>query len=258
MSLPSYTDPNLVPSRLDEPASLAYSVAALNAAWPEDLERLAAGLAARCSGVEYEVVAVANDSEAVAVAIERLAADDPRVRGISFTQHVGFGGGRNAAIVQSRGKVVVVADTSVEPAGDMLTPLGEALADPSVGLAGRWGLITDDLRHFHEETAGEVDAMQAYLMAFRREDARKVGLFDPKYKFYRNADIEYSMHWRAAGYRIVAVDLPAVRHEHREWDALTEDQRAKKSRDNFARFLRAWGDRTDLLTGRLAPGTHAD
>lgn len=254
--LASFPDHNLVPSLLGEPATVRFSVVTLNAGWPDDLERLVRSLARHCRALDYEVVAAANASGEVASAIERLAAGDPRVRGIHFSQHVGFGGGRNAGIGQSRGEVVVVADTSVEATGDFLTPLGEALADPSIGVAGPWGLVSDDLRHFHEETEGDVDAMQAYCFAFRRSDVAAVGLLDPKFAFYRNADIDYSMRWRNGGFRIVAVAVPLVRHAHREWESLTEDQRVKKSRDTFARFLRSWGDRRDLLTGRLPPGTH--
>jgi cysteinyl-tRNA synthetase len=91
-------------------------------------------------------------------------------------------------------------------------------------------------------------------MAFRREDVTAGLLFDPKFKFYRNADIDFSLRWRAAGHRLVAAALPLERHTHREWAALGEQERERKSRDNFARLLRSWRDRTDLLTGR-APQT---
>ncbi|MGH2704588.1 MAG: glycosyltransferase family 2 protein [Actinomycetota bacterium] len=258
MGILTAADPNLVPSLLDQPPALRFSVVALSAGWPEDLRRLTGSLERHCSNVDYEVVAVSNASDALATEIERLAAADPRVGGICFSQHVGFGGGVNAGIHQSRGEVVVVADTSIEATGDLFTPLGAALADPEVGIAGPWGLLSPDLRHFDEETTGDVDAMQAYCMAFRRTDVAEVGLLEAKFKFYRNADIEYSLRWRSFGFRISALPLPVRRHAHREWDALGEEQRRKRSRDNFARFLRAWGDRTDLLTGRAPPHVHDD
>ena len=97
---------------------------------------------------------------------------------------------------------------------------------------------------------GEVDALQAYWLAFRRSDVRPELLFDPKFTFYRNADIDFSLRWRAAGHRLVAAPLPLERHTHREWEALGDIERDRKSRDNFARVLRSWRDRTDLLTGR--------
>lgn len=247
--LHTFSDPNHVPSLLQEPATCDVSVLTLCGGWPEDLRRLATGLASGSPGVDYELLAAANASPEVEAAIRDLAAD-ARVRGLSFSQHVGFGGGRNAGILQARGRVVVVADTSVEPTGDALTPLVERLADPAVGLAGAWGLVSSDLRSFEEVREGEVDALQAYWIAFRRSDVTPDLLFDPKFTFYRNADIDLSLRWRDAGFRLEAMTLPLVRHTHRDWEALGPEERERKSRDNFARLLRRWRDRSDLLIGR--------
>lgn len=244
----TFADPNMVPSLLEEPATRRFSILTLNSGWPEDLVRLVGSLRTHCAAVDYEVIAVANASPEVEESAEAQSREDKRFRCIVFTQNVGFGGGRNAAILQSRGEYLVVADTSIEATGDFLSPIAHALDDPSVGLVGRWGLTSSDLRHFHESTDGECDAIEAYCMGFRRADVAEVGLFDPKYKFYRNADIDWSLRWRDAGHRLMAIDLPLQRHTHREWDSLSEDQREKKSRDNFARLLRTWRDRTDLLT----------
>lgn len=246
-TLPTFADPNLVPSLLDEIPTKRFSIITLDSGWPEDLERLTSSLAKHCAKIDYELLAVANDSAEVAQMIARLASQDPRVRGLAFSQNVGFAGGRNAGILQSRGEVLVIADTSITATGDLLTSIHDALRDSSVGLAGKWGLVSPDLRHFHEITDGDCDAMQAYCMGFRRNDATSVGLFDPKYKFYRNADIDWSMRWRDKGFRILALDLPIERGVHREWESLSPDQRDRKSKDNFARFLRTWRDRTDLL-----------
>jgi len=79
-------------------------------------------------------------------------------------------------------------------------------------MAGVWGLLSADLRSFEEATAGEVDALQAYWLAFRRSDVRSELLFDPKFTFYRNADIDFSLRWRAAGHRLVAAPLTLERH----------------------------------------------
>lgn len=249
-SLPTFADPNVVPSLLEDRPSRRFSILTLNSGWPEDLERLTKSLDLHCGNLDYEVVAVSNHSEEVDALVSRLSQEDERVRGLAFSQHVGFGGGCNAAILQSGGEYLVVADTSIEATGDFLTPIAASLEDPQVGIAGKWGLTSTDLRHFHEATGGECDAIEAYCMGFRRANVKAVGLFDTKYKFYRNADIDWSMQWRNQGYRLVAIDLPLERHAHREWESLTPDQREKKSRDNFARFLRTWRDRTDLLTGR--------
>ena len=240
-----FTDPNAVPSLLSAPARVAFSIVTFGDGWPEDFVRLANGLSAHCAHLDYELVAVSNASDDLRAAAEHVGA-----RVVDFKQRIGFGAGRNAGILQALGEVVVIADTSIEPVGDFLSPLGAALADRSIGMAGAWGLVTDDMRSFEEATGSEVDALQAYCMAFRRADVaapdrradvETVGMFDPKYKFYRNADIDFSMRWRAANYKIVALELPLLRHTHHEWESLSETEREKKSRDNFARFLRSWG-----------------
>lgn len=253
MELETYKDPNLVPSRLDEEPGREFSIVTLTGGWPEDLERFYASLQAFCGELDWELIAVSNNSPEIDQSVERAGKDDTRVRGISFSQRVGFGGGINSAIERSLGRIVVVVDTSIEPTGDFLSPIAASLADPSTGLVGKWGLISADLHHFDEETSGEVDAMQAYLMAFRRSDVKAVGLFDPKFKFYRHADIDYSLRWRDKDFEILAVGLPLLRHAHREWESMSDDQREVKSRDNFARLLRSWRDRNDLLTGRGEP-----
>ncbi len=254
-SVLTFSDPNQVPSRLDEASSCEFSVLTLNSGWPEDLERLASALARTSPGAGYELLAASNAAPEVEKLIRGLAAADDRVRGLVFSQRVGFGAARNAGILQARGRIVVVADTSVEPTGDALSPLAAILAEQdgghTVGMAGRWGLRSADLRSFEEATEGEVDALQSYWMAFRRAGAGPDLLFDPKFKFYRNADIDYSLRWRAAGHRLVAAPMPLARHAHREWEALSEAERDRKSRDNFARLLRSWRGRTDLLGGRV-------
>jgi len=49
-----------------------------------------------------------------------------------------------------------------------------------------------------------VDAIEGYLMAFRRETLMEVGPADEKFRFYRLMDIDYSLEFKKAGYRVVA------------------------------------------------------
>ena len=140
----------------------------------------------------------------------------------------------------------MVVDGSIEPAGDVLSPIKEALADPDVGICGPFGIVTDDLREFRDAEGSECDAVEGYLMAFRREVLHTAGFFDEKFKFYRTADIEYSFRVKDQGLRALVVPLPLVRHEHRMWATTPEDERARLSKRNFYRFLERWRGRTDL------------
>jgi cysteinyl-tRNA synthetase len=76
-----------------------------------------------------------------------------------------------------------------------------------------------------------------------------VGLLDPKYRFYRIADIDFSFRLRERGGRAVVVGgLPVVRHEHRLWESTPPAERDRLSRRNFYRFLDHWRLRDDLVT----------
>jgi cysteinyl-tRNA synthetase len=154
----------------------------------------------------------------------------------------------------------VVIDGSVEAQGDVLSPLEEALADPTVGVTGPFGIVSDDLREFRETAGPECDAVEAYLMAFRREVFLRGVRFDPKFRFYRSADIELSFQLKALGLRATVTAVPVVRHEHRMWTATPDDERQRLSKRNFYRFLDRWRGRSDLLVsrvGREPPGRGA-
>jgi cysteinyl-tRNA synthetase len=212
--------------------------------WPEDVVR---GVAAfdRCHpGVPLEHVVVD--------ATEREW--PPPARVVRVEPGAGWGASRAAALAACTAPVVVVVDGSVEPTGDVLTRLAAALDEPTVGVAGPVGVVTRDLREFEPSDGPDVDAIEGYLMAFRRDVLVDAGGFDHGFRFYRAADIELSFRVRALGLRAVVVDLPIRRHEHRAWAATPEADRERLSRRNFYRFLDRFRDRTDLLVANRVAG----
>ena len=238
-------------SRLDEPATLAASIQLAAEDHPADLERFARGMAAHPPAFAWELVVVANspsfDVGALLGEIELpvapvLLAAEPRL---------GWADARTLGLRRSSGEITVLVDTSVEPVGDFVTPLVAAFDDPTVGIAGGWGVKSGDGRSFEEAPPGEVDAVEGYALAIRRAALQKVGGFDPRFRFYRNADLDLSFAVRDAGWRAVRTDaLPLVRHEHRGYAALPDAERDRLSKRNFYRFLKHWGDRRDLLLDR--------
>jgi cysteinyl-tRNA synthetase len=162
----------------------------------------------------------------------------------------GWGAARQAGLAAAAAPVVVVVDGSVEPAGDVLTPLRSALRDEGVGVAGPFGIVTDDLREFRESAGPEVDAIEGYCMAFRTEVLEEAGGFDPGFRFYRTADIELSFRVRDRGFSAVVVDVPLARHEHRMWTSTPPEERDRLSKRNFYRFLDRFRDRFDLCVTR--------
>ncbi len=243
-----YASPDDLASRLGEPAGVPASVHVAAEDHPDDLERLLRGLTTHPPSVPWELVVVAN---APSFDLEDLLGRqvptvEPTI--LSTTQRLGWADARTLGMRRSRGEVTVLLDTSVEPTGDFLPMLLAAFDDPSVGIAGGWGVTSGDGRQFEDAPPGEVDAIEGYCLAVRREALRAVGGFDRRFRFYRNADLDFSFAVRDAGWRAIRTEpLPLERHEHRGYTSLTDAERDRLSKRNFYRFLEHWGDRPDLL-----------
>jgi hypothetical protein len=247
-----YGTSDAVPSRFDEPATDVATVVLVATEWPDDLARaLAAVRAGAPAGVSVVIVADGPSPEQDAA----LPLDAPGLEVVRTTERLGAAAAWNIGIRRSSGTVVVLLDTSVEPAGDVVTPLVAALDDPTVGVAGGFGIVSADLRRFEDGPPGDVTAIEGYALAFRRADAAARGPLDERFRFYRNLDIWWSLVLRDEGEgsaprRAVAVPIPAVRHEHRGWTSLPDAERDRLSKRNFYRIIDRFGWRRDLA----APG----
>ncbi len=242
-----------VPSRLGEaPAGLA-TVVLIATDYAADTERALTALREHApEGTSIVVVADAPSDEQAA-ALD--AATDADAEIVWTSERLGHAAAANTGIRRAAGRVVILMDSSVEPTGDVVTPLVRALDDPSVAVVGGWGLASADLRTFEEAPAGDVDAIEGYLLAFRREDYLTRGPLDERFRFYRNLDIWWSLVLRDEGEsdtprRAVRLDdLPADRHEHRGWASLPDEERTRQSKRNFYRIIDRFGSRRDLLVG---------
>jgi cysteinyl-tRNA synthetase len=237
-----------ISSELEQPATLTFSFHLLYEGFPEDVDRFLAGLSRENDLSSTEVVIVDNAS-ADGARIEGWASDLVRV--MRLDREVGWAAARNAGLKTARGDLVVLADLSIEPRGDILTPLRRAMADPDVGLAGPFGLVSESMREWESSDGPEVDALEGYLLATRRGLLAR-GLLSEKFKWYRNADIDLSFQIRSLGFKAVVVALPVEKHAHRGWEALDEAERAKRSRRNHYLFFDRWKERQDLLLSRRA------
>ena len=233
---------------LDDRPNVDVSVHWVCEGWPEDIDRAAAGfrMHAGARSVQYVVADVTGEPS------DRWGGDVEVVR---LRDGTGWAEARNAGLRRSRGRVVLAIDGSIEPVGDVFEPIERALHDAAVGVVGPFGIVTRDLREFEESSGpGPCDAIEGYLMAFRRELLVEAGGFDERFRWYRAADIEWSFRVRDAGFRAEVVEVPVAKHEHRTWTATPEAERARLSKRNFNRFLDRWRDRWDLvLAGE--PGT---
>jgi cysteinyl-tRNA synthetase len=245
-----------VPSRLDKPSIGLATVVLLATDWPADVDRALASLReTQPPGVS--IVIVANDpSPEQTIALEAVApepASGGPIEVLWTSDRLGHAAALNAGIRRANGPVVILLDTSVEATGDFVTPLTHALDDAAIAVAGGWGIVSRDLRHFDDAPAGTVDAIEGYCLAFRRADFTERGPLDERFSFYRNLDIWWSLVLRDEGEgeparRAIALDgLPLVRHEHRAYAALPEAERDRLSKRNFYRIIDRFGARRDLL-----------
>jgi hypothetical protein len=246
-----------VPDRWAEPATGLATVVLIATDHAEDLARALAALRRHApDGTSIVVVADGPSAgqEAALLELEAVPVEGAPVEVVWTSERLGHGAAVNIGLRRAAGPVVVVLDTSVEATGDIVTPLAAALDDPTVAVAGGWGISSSDLRRFEAAPAGDVDAIEGYAQAFRRADAIERGPLDERFRFYRNLDVWWSLVLRDEGEgspprRAVAVaDLPAERHEHRGWTSLPDAERDRLSKRNFYRIIDRFGWRKDLLT----------
>ena len=233
-----------VPSRLDEPGAGLATVVLVDAGDAAGIARALDGLGAHMP--KGTSIVVVDESPEGGVG--------PRepVEVVSTSAQVGQGAAWNIGIRRASAPIVILLDPSIEPTGDVVSPLVAALDDPAVAVAGAFGLATDDLRRFREVESGPAAAIEGYLMAFRRADAAARGPIDERFLFYRNLDIWWSLVLRDEGPEVaprraaVVPGLPLLRHEHRAWERTPAPERERLSKRNFYRVLDRFGARQDL------------
>jgi len=239
----SSIDPARIESVLDRPAILDASIHLLYEGFLDDVQRFLSGIEKHCAHRDYEIVLVDNASSD-GEALESFASD--RVRVIHLQTALGWAEARNAGLKTSRGRIVILADLSIEPTGDVIGPIDEALTNPGVGIAGPWGIVSEDMREFTSSEGPEVDAVEGYFLATRRELLAK-GLIHDKFRWYRHADIDLSFQLRTLGLKAVVVEVPAEKHTHRGWAALGDEERTKRSKRNWNIFFDRWKHQHKML-----------
>ena len=233
------------------PAGRAVSLLTVVHGWRADAERWLLSVFTHTT-TDFEALVVDNSGDPrIAGWLASRAAE--RLRIIALDPPLGFAAAVNIGIEAAAGDVIVLFDPGVELKGDAISPLLDALSDPTVAVAGPFGLRgKGTLKEFEESSGPEVDAIEGYCMAFRRADALAAGGFDPRFRFYRMADVELSFRLRDRGGKAIVVPgLPLERHEHRLWESTEPAERERLSKRNTYRFLDRWRDREDLLVGQI-------
>ncbi|WP_406319114.1 hypothetical protein OHA77_17520 [Streptosporangium sp. NBC_01639] len=251
-------DASLSVSRLDEtitpaehkdsPAPPTVTVGLVVDGWPDDLRDCVRALVAR---TEATIICLdLGDVDGAGAVLEQLVEEFPhRVKAwhVAETPHwrggsAGWGESRTKLLELDTSDVHVVMETSTILDGDAITPLVRELADDDVAAAGWQGVNPGaDGRDWHDAEPGEVRGLLGHLFAVRRDAALAAGAFPEEARYYRNADLEFSL--RLPG-TLVALgkDLPVHQERHRGYHDVDPGYRDKESRRTYDRVLKLLRD----------------
>ena len=245
----TYRTARQLPSLLDEADTCLFSVNILAHNSFEQIQRCLQSVLRYTGSNDIEIILVDNASQdELSIWAATMQHVDGRLHVLRVSRTMGEAEARNIGLKQSRGRYILLLDSSVGLTGDVFTPLAKALANEEIGITGLHGLCTDDLRHFEEGQGLKVEVVDKLCMAFRRKLLKKVGLFDEGYRFPYYMDIDFNFAVRNSGAKVVVTpDLPVTCYPVLQYADLSDAERTRLTKRNFYRFLEKWGDREDLL-----------
>jgi len=236
-------------------------IALLVDGWPDDVRACVAALLAHVPSDTTIWLLDLGDVDGAGMVVHALAGEHPgRIIELHCAQRLeqaGWGNATARLIELDPAPVHVLVDASSILTGDAITPLLRALDEPGVVGAGWRGVdvnTADAWRSFTDAPAGEVDALLGYLMAVDTAAARSTPP-NPRARFYRNADLEWSLMLRAAGGRLVVPsdDLPVRQDRHRGYHDSDPAMRDRESKRTYDRILAQFRGRDEILHSRPAP-----
>ncbi len=245
----TYRTARQLPSFLDAPDGCTFSVNILAHDSFEQTQRCLESVLRFAGSHDIEIILVDNASQdELSIWSAVLHYSDPRIHVLHVTRIMGEAEARNIGLKQSRGRSMLLLDSSLELTGDIFTPIAQTLSDARIGVTGLHGLRTNDLRHFEESQQLEVEVVDKLCMAFRRSLLKKVGLFDEGYRYPYYMDVDFNFRVRDCGAKAVLTpDLPVTSYPTIQSARLSDAERTRLTKRNFYRFLEKWGDRDDLL-----------
>jgi hypothetical protein len=176
---------------------------------------------------------------------------DPRVTIFDVKQKLGWGNAANFLFQEVKSKYLVLMDPSTRFLGDAITPTLAKLNQGFQAVGWKGGLVNleDEWRSVDDKGEGEVDVLFSYFFAVDREMAKEVGA-NPSAKYYRNADLEFSLALREAGARLYQLDLPLEQERHHGYHDVDPAYREKHSKENYNRILKRFRGRNEILSPR--------
>lgn len=225
--------------------------------WPGDTQTCIEALLQHAPTSAHIAIVELGNVEGVGETVEKIAATASERFTVFHVQQelnaAGWGATRNSLIRAIPARVHVIMDLSTVLDGDAISPLVEAI-NGTVVAAGWRGVnvnTADEWRSFDDAPLGEVDAVLSYLMTVSRQAALATPI-SAKAKFYRNADLEWSLALRSAGGSIVmpSSDLPCHQDRHRGYHDSDPEFRDRESKKTYDRLLQAFRGKSSILSPR--------
>jgi hypothetical protein len=215
------------------------TVALVVEGFQNDLLTCVSALLQHAPGVHISGLDVGNRDGAGDALHELATAHPGQIEDWHVPAGAGWGEARNALLRADPAPVHVIMDTSTILTGDALGPLLAAVARDGVVAAGwRGANPTEDLHEFEPAGPGPVRALLGYLLAVRTEAALRAGGFPAWARFYRNADLEFSIRLGREGALVVPDgELPVRQGRHRGYHDSDPEYRDAESRRNYRRVL---------------------
>ncbi|MEU1879553.1 hypothetical protein ABZ470_19755 [Streptosporangium sp. NPDC020072] len=239
----SRLDEEVTPVEPEEPvAPPSVTVALVVDGWPEDLLECVRAVVAR---TEARIIALdLGNVDGAGEVLEELVKEYPhRVEAwhVAEIAHwrggtAGWGESRTKLLKLDGADVHVVMETSTILDGDAITPLIKVLEDDVVAAGWKGVDPGEDGHDWHEAGPGEVKGVLGHLFAVRRDAALAAGGFSRDARYYRNADLEFSLLLPGT---VVALDrdLPVHQERHRGYHDVDPAYRDRESRRTYDRVL---------------------
>lgn len=168
---------------------------------------------------DYEIIVVDDGSTDDTAAIAEAAGAR-----VERTAHGGAASARNRGVAVARGSLLLFTDADCEPMPDWMARLVAPFADPSVvgargvyrtrqrSLVARFVQLEYEDKYRLLKPLQDIDFVDTYSAAYRREAFVQGGGFDPSVRFVEDQDFSFRLANR--GYRLVFVPDAIVYHRH--------------------------------------------
>jgi hypothetical protein len=196
------------------------------------------------------------NKEKVGNYLNEIAKSQSRVEVIHISQSLqeaGWANSINKLIEINENPYSVIMDLSSIISEDVVNKLMNKFEEKvaAVGWKGALVNLEDQWRSVEDKGDGEVDILLSYFFVIKTDIAKKFPA-NSKAKFYRNADLEWSLMLRNEGFKLIAFsnDLKIEQKRHHGYHDSEPEYRDKESKKNYDRILQNFRGKTEILSPR--------